>query len=524
MREVTELKTGNSGKLSLTYGGFFTVATAYLVVPAVIFLMTYLKLPFAIVMSLCLMAITFLMIRHVRATKKASEKIDISLGMIIGSSLVIIAWCFLSGIGEFAHCTEDHAVRYAILNDLVKYKWPVFYDLSNQSLPEVKAIVGTDKVAFAYYFTFYMIPALIGKIFGLTVARVAILLWSALGLFLAMLGVAFFHKKMSPAILVIFIFFAGFDILPFLWRLYVQKLDANWEGWNYGYNIHGVFCQTMNVYNQSIPGWLLTILLLTMPDNKYVGTMGSLMFCYSPWATIGILPVAIYQVLRNDEKKDKKTFLKDLFGIGNIIIPIVIFISFAAFYSANSNATEYKGFSWKFFYSIGECIESYILYLVFEFGIWAAILFKSQRKNKLYWIVIATLVVLPVYQVSFANDFLMRGTLSPMFILMVMFTGLFLEKLEKTKANNGQVDAALLGGVIALLVAGLVPFLLIASTIKGTINLYNGKEEAPYQYQIVSFGDMSTDKSAELCDKQFFVHDYEDALFFKYLGKVPKDY
>ena len=56
----------------------------------------------------------------------------------------------------------------------------------------------------------------------------------------------------------------------------------------------------------------------------------------------------------NDEKKDKKTFLKDLFGIGNIIVPIVIFISFAAFYSANSNATEYKGFSWKFFYSIGE--------------------------------------------------------------------------------------------------------------------------------------------------------------------------
>ena len=129
MREVTELKKGNSGKISLTYGGFFTVAAAYLVVPAVIFLMTYLKLPFAIVMSLCLMAITFLMIRHVRSTKKASEKIDISLGMIIGSSLVIIAWCFLSGIGEFAHCTEDHAVRYAIFCGLFSMIFPISHCL-----------------------------------------------------------------------------------------------------------------------------------------------------------------------------------------------------------------------------------------------------------------------------------------------------------------------------------------------------------------------------------------------------------
>ena len=524
MREVAELKTDKSSKISLTYGGFFTVATAYLVIPVVIFLMAYLKLPFAIVASLAITALTVLMIRHVRSTPKASEKIELSTGLIVGFSLVILAWCFISGIGEFSHCTEDHAVRYAILNDLVKYKWPVFYDLSKQSLPSVKALIGEDKVAFAYYFTFYMVPALLGKLFGLTFARVALLLWSAFGLFLTTFGIGFYHKKMSPVILLIFMIFAGFDILPFIWRVYVQKLNANWEGWNYGYNIHGVFCQNMNVYNQSIPGWLLTILLLSLPDNRYVGTMGSLMFCYSPWATIGILPIAICQVLRNDEKKETKKYLADIFNIGNIIVPIVIFISFAAFYSANSNATEYKGFSWNFFYSIGECIESYILYVIFEFGIWAAILFKSNRKNRLYWVVIATLLLLPVYQVSFANDFLMRGTLSPMFTVMVMFTGLFMKDIERTKENKGQVDFATLGKVVAMFFAGIVPLLLMISAVMGTVDLYTGKEAEPFQYRIVSFGDMSTDKSAELCDKQFFVHDYEDALFFKYLGKVPKDY
>ena len=114
MREVAELKTDKSSKISLTYGGFFTVATAYLVIPVVIFLMAYLKLPFAIVASLAITALMVLMIRHVRSTPKASEKIELSTGLIVGFSLVILAWCFISGIGEFSHCTEDHAVRYAI--------------------------------------------------------------------------------------------------------------------------------------------------------------------------------------------------------------------------------------------------------------------------------------------------------------------------------------------------------------------------------------------------------------------------
>ena len=127
----------------------------------------------------------------------AAESISVKPSFVIFVSLALLVLLVLSGIGEFVFTSEDHRVRYAILNDLVHYKWPVVYDYSTQTNPAVIAQLGNGHGALTYYLVFWMFPALVGKMFGLLAARIALVIWSAIGMFLVTIGVSLMYRTGS---------------------------------------------------------------------------------------------------------------------------------------------------------------------------------------------------------------------------------------------------------------------------------------------------------------------------------------
>lgn len=498
--------------MRISYRSFFAAASIYLILPLIIFFFAFMKIYWAIPLAVIFAGAAVLAYRSI--DKK--QYINVSLTYVLIAAVLCCAWAYIAGIGEFAWTTPDHTARYAIFNDLVNYDWPVFYDLSQQSNPAVREILGTgETVAFAYYFFFWLVPALVGKACGLFIGRIALIIWSGIGLMLTVLALNFIQKKPKATALVLFFLFGGFDFIIFLYYTLALHIDTVFDGWNIEFNVHGNFYQTMNTFNQSIPCWLITALLLSFPNNKHTGTIASLTFAYSPWVTFGILPIAICQLI----KDKKQRTLKNILTPGNLVIPVAVLAVFGTFFTANSGATGMKGFIWKFFApDYGLMVRSYILYVIIEFGIWCALVFKEQKHNPVYWTAIATLLIMPIWKITEANDFLMRGTLAPIFAVTVFVLLKLDTSLERLKKNGNDIKAV--GTVVAVFVSGITAFLFLYTSIGSTIQIYNGTYPAGLPKEtIVSFGDIRDENFTEVTRRQVYVFDYEDKPFYQIFGK-----
>ena len=204
MNTTDTLKPGFFQKeLKITISRFFLASLIYLTLPVVIFFIGYLKFGWAVLFS-SLTVFSAWWVWHDLSKKKSGEikdlnekSVTIKYSYFLFLIPVVLLFLYLGGVSEFSWCVGDHRVRYAILYDLIEYKWPVIYDFSTQSNPVVAESLGSGKVAFAYYFVFWMIPALFGKVFGMMAARIVLMIWSAIGLSLVALGADLLYGKQS---------------------------------------------------------------------------------------------------------------------------------------------------------------------------------------------------------------------------------------------------------------------------------------------------------------------------------------
>lgn len=496
----------------------FRIGLIYVMLPVLIMVCGFFKPVWAIAMALLLIAGGLWACRD-NSSELTKRTFEVKTYKLVVMVLITLLWSYICGIGEFTWTTTDHNVRYAVLNDLTNYKWPVIYDLNNQSNPAVHQMLGGGQVAFAYYFTFWMVPALIGKACGLMAARVALVVWSAIGLNIVFLGIGALRRKIGLTGPLLFLFFGGLDIIPYVIKD-SQGMIVSFEGWNSQLYIHGNFYQTMNTFNQAIPGWIIIILVLLAVNSRHIGTLASLMFCYSPWSTIGLVPIAIYEVIHKSRAGRK---MRDIFTLGNIILPVAILITFGLFYTSNSGATSEKGFIWEFFDSASSLLIAYVLYIIVEFGIWTVMAFvgnRSEAKSGLMYVSLAVLAIMPIYKITHANDFLMRGTLAPMFVIFLMVLPVMENATYRIKTSKTliSIPPRALGVVGVAIVSAAVPLLLMLTTAGATAA---GPEEGEVfpKDQIVSFGDIRDESWAEVCDLQFMVHDYEEKPFYKYIGR-----
>ena len=314
MKEVKQLgdtsKTKRTGpkersskeakSITIPYPWLYASIVLFLTIPLFMFFLGYLKLQVSIPLTLIFAGIVLYCVSDCMNGPDGNKNwgsdkdLKIPLSYLIGFAVTALAVSFVSGAGEYIYTLQDHEYRRAILRDLINYDWPVIYNYNTQTNPEVIKIFGmaSGQRAFSYYFIYWMPAALAGKAFGFNVGNFVLYLWNSIGIFLCLLSTSAVIKKVTAWVPFIFVFFSGLDIIPNLVYELTHYSDWRWfEGFVTSMSYVSNFRELASVFNQMVPCFLVVAILLMSNNTRSMGLTAGILFCYSPWAVFGILPM-----------------------------------------------------------------------------------------------------------------------------------------------------------------------------------------------------------------------------------------
>ena len=432
----------------------------YMALPVTIFILGWVKLwisiPFLIVLGYTLFKLSKdhdSIIKMPEIGKKEIETMLIAF-------LIILVWVYCSGIGKFVFQNDDHLYRNGLFEMLVKHNWPV--------IKEFAVSGGRQSFLLVYYIGFWMPSAVVGKLFGLTAGFCFQALWSAIGIWIFYYLLCCYLKRVSLMPFLVFIFFSGLDAIgaAVLSGESVSIFSGSHLEWYCGVQFSSFTTQLFWVFNQSIPAWILTMLVLMQHKNQYlIFLLGiSLIFCPLPF--IGILPLVMYKIVRNAwSTKNIKEACKDLFTIENIFGGGITGITTYLYFKTNSSGqhvvflpgttTNIKGF-----------IFNILFFIILEVGIYYICIYKYQKKNPLFYITFAFLCTCPLIQIGYGGDYCMRASIPCIVVLYLMV----IETLLASKRNNDLSICVALTIILAL--GAVTPIHEINRTVQSTENSY----------------------------------------------------
>ena len=539
MKEVKQLgdasKTKRTGpkersskeakSITIPYPWLYASIVLFLTIPLFMFFLGYLKLQVSIPLTLIFAGIVLYCVSDCMNGPDGNKNwgsdkdLKIPLSYLIGFAVTALAVSFVSGAGEYIYTLQDHEYRRAILRDLINYDWPVIYNYNTQTNPEVIKIFGmaSGQRAFSYYFIYWMPAALAGKAFGFNVGNFVLYLWNSIGIFLCLLSTSAVIKKVTAWVPFIFVFFSGLDIIPNLVYELTHYSDWRWfEGFVTSMSYVSNFRELASVFNQMVPCFLVVAILLMSNNTRSMGLTAGILFCYSPWAVFGILPmVAAFLFGKNLRASKISKTLYNTFSPANIASAVLILTIFGSYYMTNSGAVGYKGFAWEYFSNPGWFILAYIVFILIEVIPFALILYKREKNNPVFIAAFATLLILPFYRVSEMNDFTMRGSMPALFFFCILLCGVVPEVMDQkntpTTKKGWLKSAAIMLTVILMTFPTLLNlFVIFGSMLQGD----KGNEE-----NIGSLGNIRQAEYAEVIQEQFFAEGYEGSFFYRYFAK-----
>ncbi len=403
------------------------ISYLYLLIPFLIFCLGFLKVVYSIPIALVFL---WLIIRDWKKKAQENQNIHLSRCTLVYTTLAIMLWVALSGIGGFAFQNTDFHIRNAIFHDLINYDWPVIYHTG---------LDPNTAYSLVYYIGYWLPTALIGKLYGWQIANICLYLWTIIGILLVFLLLS--EKIFRPGyLLFLLIFFSGMDGLGTLLRQLAAlpgEIKPLWppymhlEWWIPGLQFSSFTTQLFWVFNQAVPAWLCMALLLTMSDRKSILLIWSLCAFFAPLPALGMLPYLALKMpkeLFNPENLKIRATLgppnsifsrlwhdfRSLMTVENILGGGIVLLITYLYFSANANSAEIslKRFSareWMF----------YVLFVFFE-GLFLWSVFKDKNKTNLNWYLAGLLIlIIPLIKVGGDQDFCMRASIPTLFMLMV---------------------------------------------------------------------------------------------------------
>lgn len=175
-------------------------AYCLLIVPVLIFFFGWLRWFYALPAAIALLlGFAWLYLTDYR---DKDDAIEIPVRHFVLLLLAIGAFVALSGNCGFYRGGYDIPWRNAILRDLIDFQWPVVYSTG---------------FALAYYFIFWMVPALVGKLFGWAAAMIALWVWQVLIVGVSFLLIVRLVGATTPSrywmVLVLFLFWSGLNLI-----------------------------------------------------------------------------------------------------------------------------------------------------------------------------------------------------------------------------------------------------------------------------------------------------------------------
>ena len=497
----------------------------YVLIPIIIFFFGWLR--FYIAAPVSLLFIIFACSLYNELSGQIStiiNKNSIKFWLIVLFCLSV--WVLLSGIGGVFSQNSDFIARNSVYRDLCNYHWPVIYDMSTQD-KIIQEFMGSDKIALSYYFSWWLFPAFITKFlsFGQTGQDICIYFWALIGVFLTMYNLCRYFNKNSFVILIVFIFFSGLDIIGYIIRILahggggINILFKHLEWWSGSFQYSSNTTLLFWVFNQSIPSWVIISFFLQLRDSKNQLALASLTFAYSPWAAIGIFPIALTYVFIHTKN------LRKILSIQNILVPLSLIVIYGTFYLAsNGSKDKISGFMLKDV----KHIAFYTLFIFLEFVIYFIVMGREAMKFDLYLIVLIELILIPCYGFISSGDFIMRSSIPALFILMTFLLRFLFEFKGRRKFLL----------IVLMIIGAITPMNEINRSVgKNTLYFLNSYEALPSSIvsiipknfeirreEIYSLGKIRVNDTAinymkNLLKNNYFVYDYENKSFFKYLVK-----
>lgn len=479
------------------------VSYLFLAIPMYIFMFGWLKLPLALIMAVILSFGIY------KAWKDAPE-MDVSI--ISGKNspkfliilLLAVLWVYLSGIGGYSYQNYDHMWRNAVLENLVSNDWPVIITDTGGYFE--------NPVALIYYFALWLPAACIGKIFGLAAAHIFLYLWCVTGITLFFTLISGINKKVSIWLILAFIFFSGLDVIgDFILHNssgYIWFGNNHIENWAVGFQMSSFTTQLFWVYNQAIPAWIITALLLYQKNNRSIIFIYSFSFMFCTLPAIGLLPIigciGIVRIIKTYQgsktsKENIKTICTEALSFQNAVSGVLI--ALMSYLFLRSNSTGNSGFRAT---DMERLTMSYLIFILLEFLIYYFAIYKTQKKEPLFWTTLFTLLIVPMISFGPHVDFVMRASIPSLVVL-------FLNIADSIKKNNesGNKKANII--ITMLLIAGsFTAYHEIVRSVSKTIEHSSNSEIAIIADEINLYEDGARNN---------FFGEYQDSFFFKYLAK-----
>lgn len=471
------------------------IAYGFLLLPFVIFVIGWMKIYLAV--PIVMISLVGFWLACKDAPKLWLPEMDrdniVKVIVIIG---ILGLWIFYSGMGKTVFQNEDLVTRNAILNTLISDSWPVVNTNIVQNISSIgNPFSDTAQTGMTYYIGFWLPSALIGKLLGVRVGYYAMMLWALLGLALMYYLLCAHLKKLVIWPLAIVIFFSGLDYVGYFltnadFSSMANTLHLEWWGTPYQYS--SMTTQLFWVFNQAIPAWLCTMLILVHKNNRSIVFLIACTLISSTFPFVGLGLLALFYILGRR--------FKDTFTIQNVLGGGVIGITSAMYLLGNmataSGENLYGGM-------YDNNLAKYILFLLLDVGAYAVLIYRYNKENKLYYFVLFCLCIIPPIKVGYGVDFCMRASIPVLFILMV----LVIDALEKAKTEKHHVNFAAL--LFVLLIGANTPIHEMTRTFTETFTRINNEE-------MVYAEDMEHD---QLLSLENFVCDTGKSFFYRYMAK-----
>lgn len=463
----------------------------YLALPTLIFMIGWLKWYWAFILGVpasyaCVKAFT----SAIQDKSLLLEKADIKT--FVKALLLIALWVYLSGIGGWCYQNSDHEVRNAIFRSLVEYDWSVISHDGSRGL--------------IYYIGFWLPAACIGKLFGLEAGYAAQVVWAIAGIFIVYYLICIYRKKVDMLPIVFLIFFSGLDYVG-TWILGEEginlNLAAHLEWWAYDMQFTSTTSQLFWVFNQAIPAWVSTMLIMTQKNCKNMLFILSLTMLTSTIPFVGLIPIVIYLYVKSI--KDNGSLWKEVLTFQNIVGVVVIGGCIFLYLIGNMSGGVIGQDNADIV--VREPAAQWLRYMLFfflEFGVYLYFICKYRKKDSLVYLITVILIICPFVKVGYGHDFCMRASVPALLILMLMC----IETLEKICMDGKKF--LLVGYCAVLLLGAITPFNEIHRSVKETFWRVTDGESVRYP-------EISIENS--LLYGENFSGDVSESFFYKYLAR-----
>lgn len=257
----------------------YIVSYLYLVLPLVIFCIGWLKVPVAFI-AVCVLASGLVLVTKHYATFGRIHLTPFETGAILTTAFI---FTYLSGAGESVSPNMDWIKHDAVLNDLMSFRWPFGY-----TYPHVY-----EPVTISYYLGWYMIPAIAGKIGGISIAVLFQFLYTYFGLYLILVFISILARHHRKMVFICLVLTGSISVA-------VTPLGEHIHIINLAYFPHLGSLQL--VPNQTIPVIMLSCILLIDLLEKRNHIMSLIWFStglfWAPLALVGTIPLILLHLVR----------------------------------------------------------------------------------------------------------------------------------------------------------------------------------------------------------------------------------